>query len=136
MRSITVLYEVFNCHVILYFYSVTSCVVPVTEKTRHLSMGHKRPFIHNIVFTLHILQTVKRNTSLALWFISRLQAEIEADKQREAEREHKREEERQKTRQQQLEGKDKKEREEIAKMSISEDEREKLLREHTDNMAK
>ena len=67
---------------------------------------------------------------------SELEADIEAERKREEEKERQREAEREKTRRQQMEYKDKREREEIEKMAVTEDEKAKLLREHTLTMEK
>ena len=83
----------------------------------------------------YVKRTVLNSNVLCVCF-SELEAELEAERKREDEKERKREAEREKTRRQQMEEKDRREREEIEKMSVSEDERDKLLREHTMTMEK
>ena len=65
-----------------------------------------------------------------------LEAELEGDRKREEEREKQRELEREKTRRQQMDEKEKRERARIDGLSVSDEERERLLREHTLNMQK
>lgn len=67
---------------------------------------------------------------------SDLEAQLEADRLRDEEREKQRQEEREHRRQQQIEEKARRERADIEQMKVGEDERERLLREHDENIAK
>ena len=67
---------------------------------------------------------------------SELEAQLEAERLRDEERERQRQEDREQRRQQQIEEKARRERADIEQMKVGEDERERLLREHDENIAK
>ncbi|CAH1789583.1 unnamed protein product [Owenia fusiformis] len=66
--------------------------------------------------------------------MKQLEQDLEAERKRDEERERERQAERERIRRQQLEEREKREKADIDKMNISEDEKEKLLREHEENM--